>query len=109
MIRYSVSEYCGTKTYSPEDGHALYIEIRDEVEAGSQVCVDFEGIKIVTGSFLGAAFGNFYKTLDSDQINTRIKIDNLPSVAAPMFRDVMKQMNVRFAYERSAYLRRLEN
>jgi hypothetical protein len=61
---------------SYEDGETVYQKLLEEIRAGHEVTVSFEGIGSVPSAFINAAFVKLLETHSFDEVRSLLKIKN---------------------------------
>ena len=71
-MRISVLDLCGPICVDPDDGFRVCQDARQVLENGDAVELDFEGVTLLTGSFLNAAVGCLYGAFSADDLVQRL-------------------------------------
>lgn len=72
-----VSDVCGEKTYTRDDGKPLYRKIADVLSSGKIAVVDFAGKEIASESFLDEAIVEHYMRPLIENVRTHISLKNV--------------------------------
>ena len=67
-----VSQFCGPYCIDPADGERLFAEVSAALRRGEPICLDFDGVSVVTGSFLNAAVGCLYGVFGADVLEKQL-------------------------------------
>lgn len=62
---------------SPTKGELLYNAIKNCIEKGEKIQLDFKSVDQLTTAFLNNAIGNLYKNYTSDDLNKYLKVAGL--------------------------------
>lgn len=74
-----------------EDGSRLYHEVRLSLKKDKIVVIDFEGVDIVTSSFLNTSFRLLAKDYDKYTLKERIQIINSNKVINRMIKQCLDE------------------
>ena len=72
-----------------DDGRRLYDAINAALLSGSDICLDFAGIDIVTHSLLNTSFRVLARQHSYDFLKSRLKIINSNALINAMIRDAL--------------------
>ena len=70
------------KGITPDEGEPIYSAIKQAFIEGSSVCLDFEGIEMMTTAFLNVVIGNLYKDYTSEQLKDLLSFSSLSTASA---------------------------
>lgn len=71
-----------------EEGCPIYKLIIDALAKGGEVTLDFEGITFLTTAFLNVVIGALYKDYTSEQLQSRLHIENINDETATRIKKV---------------------
>jgi hypothetical protein len=72
-----VKDITGPYAIAPDAGQALYQHIYPALIAGQAAVLDFSEIKVFASPFFNVAIGQLLKDLSPEQLNQRLKIEQL--------------------------------
>lgn len=88
-----VKDFCDGDTMSYESGYKIHNAIMDAISSipvDEKIVVDFDGVDIATGSFLGIALVSLTKEISPSILNERVKVINTSPVVAYNYHSVVK-------------------
>lgn len=84
-------EVGGDSAISVDDGDALFKKIDSAFSQGLTVTLDFQNINLIITAFLNAAIGQLYSKYTSDQLNERLKLENIKPEDIRLFKKVIER------------------
>ncbi|HQI70807.1 MAG TPA: STAS-like domain-containing protein [Bacteroidales bacterium] len=90
-------EVGGDSAISVDDGDALYKKIDNALVQNITVVLDFQNINLIITAFLNAAIGQLYSKYNSDQLNEKLKLENVKSEDVHLFKKVIERAKEYFA------------
>ena len=84
-------EVGGAVAVSSEEGDKLHTKISRALSEKLDVIIDFMNIEILTTAFLNAAIGQLYAEYSGDELNTKLKIENVSPEDSSLFAKVVKR------------------
>lgn len=84
-------EVSGAVAISSEEGDSLHSKISKALAEGLYVKLDFINIEILTTAFLNAAIGQLYARYSGEELNTKLKIENVSPEDSSLFTKVVKR------------------
>lgn len=88
MKKVKVSELVGNNAISIQSGKKLYAEIHEEILRGRGVELDFDGVSVAS-PFLNVSIGLLLKDISVAQLQERLVIKNISSVAKGLLNHVI--------------------
>ena len=77
-FRLNIFQVVGSEiAVSSEDGNEVFEKIKAALQHDKTVILDFKNLKIMTTAFLNSAIGQLYRIFTSEQLQKRIKIENI--------------------------------
>ena len=77
-LKINIFEKIGTSTaVSSESGDAIFNSIKNGLQNGAVITLDFLNIDLLTSAFLNGAIGQLYSEFTGDQLNKSLKIKNM--------------------------------
>lgn len=76
---------------SAEEGNKIYQRIIELFSQHETIILDFKGITLLTTAFLNAAIGQLYKTYTSEELNQRLKLQNVSQDDLLRFKTVIER------------------
>src|SRR5438309_1524311 len=95
-MRLAVHDYVGENAITRKSGQPVYDAIHGPLANGELVCLDFEGIKVYASPFLNVAIGQLYRDLSSDELNSRLKVENMTPAGRDTLRVVINTAKNRY-------------
>ena len=74
MIKLVVKDIIGPQCGTYDDGNKVFIVASDSIRAGDSVDLDFDGVEVLTSSFVNGAIGNLVRTFGDDILKTRLTL-----------------------------------
>ncbi len=62
---------------SSENGNEVFEKIKQAIQHGKTVILDFNNLKIITTAFLNSAIGQLYSIFKSEELQQKLKIENI--------------------------------
>src|SRR5438552_3278409 len=90
MNRIRVVDLCGPCCVDPEDGAKLCGMIREGLDSGEVVLLDFFGVSTLGGNFLSAAVGALYGFYSREDLDARLRWEGLDPRAEAVLRVVQQ-------------------
>ena len=84
-------EVGGAVAVSSEDGDKLHSKISKALSEKLNVILDFINIEILTTAFLNAAIGQLYSKYSGEELNTKLKFENVFPEDTSLFAKVAKR------------------
>ena len=84
-------EVGGAVAVSSEEGDKLHTKISKALSEKLNVILDFVNIEILTTAFLNAAIGQLYAEYLGEELNKRLKIENVLPEDSSLFTKVVKR------------------
>jgi hypothetical protein len=79
----------GTSAVSSDDGQLVYEKMEKALQNDKKVELDFKDIEILTTAFLNAAIGQLYSNHTSEELNSRLKVENVSQEDLTLFKKVI--------------------
>lgn len=73
---------------SSKDGQRVHSIVREHIEAGRSVSLDFQGIRNVTSAFLNTAIGQLYGQFDHTRLSELLSVDHMHPAHKALLKDV---------------------
>lgn len=80
-----------------EQGAIIYEKIIQNLNIGNNVILDFNDIESIITPFLNVSIGKLYEDFSSNQLNTQLKVINLPEGTASKFQIVIQNAKQYYA------------
>ncbi|MDB5307838.1 MAG: hypothetical protein JWO38_2040 [Gemmataceae bacterium] len=90
MTEIRVASLFGPVCVSSEDGVALNVAIRQSLDRGEPVALDFTGVKTLASVFLNAAVGSLYASYDHGLLEDRVRWSGLSAANDSVMRLVRR-------------------
>lgn len=71
-----------------EEGEPIYKLIADGLSKGENLVLDFSGITFLTTAFLNVIIGSLYKDYTSEQLQSKLRIENISKETAARIKKV---------------------
>lgn len=80
MATIKVFDLIGKNAISMQTGDKIYTILRDKVENGEQVTLDFENVTLFASPFFNSAIGRLLKDKEISELQKQLKFDNIDDV-----------------------------
>jgi len=90
----------GGTAVSSDDGDILFAKIKDSIQNGKSVELDFSGVTLITTAYLNSAIGQLYSLFTSDQLNNSLKLKNVADEDKILFKRVILRAKEYFAHKK---------
>ncbi|MEI6820835.1 MAG: STAS-like domain-containing protein [Bacteroidota bacterium] len=90
-------EVGGEAAISVSDGDALFKKIDKALMQEVVVVLDFQNINFIITAFLNAAIGQLYSKYTSEQLESKLKLENVKSEDVSLFKLVIERAKEYFA------------
>ena len=77
IARILVSAQCGNFCVATDDGEIIFNQIKTALAAGKSVEVSFAGVESLSTAFLNSAIGDLVGVFSPDDLNARLKIEDM--------------------------------
>ena len=84
-------EIVGEKAIEPNKGELVGDIIRENLQKGNNVEVDFSGITSILSMFLNPAIGDLYGAFSEEEIKIFLKVKNVPNEYLEMLSSVVNR------------------
>ncbi len=90
-------EVGGDSAISVDDGDALFKKIDSALSQDLNVVLDFQNINLIITAFLNAAIGQLYSKYTSEQLNEKLKLENIKPEDVHLFKKVIERAKEYFS------------
>ena len=87
----------GNSAVSSDDGQLVYEKMEKALQNGHRVELDVKNIEILTTAFLNAAIGQLYSNRNSEELNSRLKLENVSQEDLTLFKKVINRAKEYYA------------
>lgn len=87
----------GDSAISVDDGDLLFKKIDNALQNNLTVVLDFQNINLIITAFLNAAIGQLYSKYTSEQLNEKLKLENIKPEDVYLFKKVIETAKDYFA------------
>ncbi|MDD3877957.1 MAG: STAS-like domain-containing protein [Bacteroidales bacterium] len=90
-------EVGGDSAISVDDGNNVFIKIDNAISQGLSVILDFQNINLIITAFLNAAIGQLYSKYTSEDLQEKLKLENIKPEDVRLFQQVIKRAKEYFS------------
>lgn len=91
-----------------EQGSIIYTQIKQNLNSGNKVILDFQDIESLITPFLNVSIGKLYETFSSSQLNTQLEIKNPPDGTNSKFQMVIANAK-QYYFNKNAFTKAVED
>lgn len=88
----AIAPLFGAYCVTPDDGSALFVRVREALEQGHTVTLEFLDVRVVSAAFLNAAFGRIFTLGSPEALDARVRVCGLWGANLDLLRHVLENI-----------------
>jgi hypothetical protein len=97
MNHLHVVDVSGKNAITQEDGQKIYALVVEQLKAGDEIQLDFQGVEIFASPFFNTAIGQLMKDFNADDLNRLLKFKALSVVGQQVLQRVIENSRKYFS------------